>query len=121
MYAQDVLLCLDPSYILPCFRLQFFYGTLEPEAATKLGYTDSGYQVQVTLVSNEYIQDIDLDFTVGKSFLSRMVLKTNLRTFGPYGGEGALEYRLKGSKLLYIEGKSGPLINQLTIYYDQCS
>ncbi len=77
--------------------------------------------MQVTLVNNEYINNIDLDFTVGKSFLSRMVLETNLRTFGPYGGEGALAYSLEGSKLLYIEGKAGPLINQLTLYYDQCS
>ena len=77
--------------------------------------------MQVTLVSNEYIQDIDLDFTIGKPFLTRLVLKTNLRTLGPYGGEGGQRFSLSGSKLMYVDGRAGPLVNQLTLYFEKCS
>ena len=77
--------------------------------------------MQVTLVNNEYINDIELDFTVGKSFLTRLVLQTNLRTLGPYGGEGGQRFSLSGSKLMYVDGKSGPLINQLAFYFEKCS
>ncbi len=88
---------------------------------TKLGYTDSGYQVQVTLVDTEYIQDLNLDFSSGKPFLTRVLIKTNLRTLGPYGGYGGQSFDLNGYKLLYVEGKSGPLINQVTAYFEHCS
>ena len=103
------------------FRLQFYYGEAEPKSDTKFGYTDSGYTVQVTFVKNEYIQELSLDFTLGKTFLTKVVVNTNLRTLGPYGGEGGKTSVMKGSKLMYVEGKSGPLVNQLTAYFDSCS
>ena len=76
--------------------------------------------MQVTLVNNEYINDVSLDFTLGKAFLTKVMVTTNLRTLGPYGGEGGQTYNVKGSKLLFVEGRSGPLVNQLTLYYEKC-
>ncbi len=76
--------------------------------------------MQVTLVDGEYIQDISLDFTTGKPFLTKLLVVTNLRTLGPYGGEGGQTFDVKGSKLLYVDGRSGPLVNQLSLYYEKC-
>ncbi len=87
----------------------------------KLGYTDSGYQVQVTMGKDEYIQEMTLDFTIGKPFLTRIFMKTNVREFGPFGGQGAERYHVTGSKLMYVEALSGPLVNRISAYYEKCS
>ena len=102
------------------FRLQFYYGTSPGTTSSKFGYTDSGYKVQVMVVNNEYINDVSLDFTLGKPFLTKMMVTTNLRTLGPYGGAGGRTYNVKASKLLYVDGRSGPLVNQVTLYFEKC-
>ncbi len=106
--------------LLLSFRLQFSYGTSPATENTKFGYTDSGYQVQVTLVKDEFIQELNLDFTLGKPFLTRVLVKTNLRTLGPYGGEGGQTFIVRGNRLMYLDGMSGALINQLTAFFDRC-
>ena len=76
--------------------------------------------MHVPLVKDEYIQELSLDFTVGKPFLTGLLIQTNIRPLGPYGGQGGQTFTVKGSKLLYMDGRSGPLVNQLTAYYDKC-
>ena len=101
--------------------MQFIYGTPPPTKDTILGYTDSGtYQVRVTLGKDEVIQEMVLDFTQGKPFLTRIIVQTNVRQFGPFGGEGTQRFTLRGNKLMFVEGLSGPLVNQLTGYFDKC-
>ena len=101
--------------------MQFLYGTSQPSKDTILGYTDSGtYQVRVTLGKDEVIQDMVLDFTQGKPFLTRIIVQTNVRQFGPFGGEGTQRFTIRGNKLMFVEGQSGPLVNQLTGYFEKC-
>ena len=102
-------------------RLQFSYGTDPIATGDKLGFTDSGLQVKVTMMKDEYIQEMSLDFTSTKPFLTRLFVKSNLRIYGPFGGHGAQKFDVKGSKLMFVEGKSGPLVDQLTFYFDKCS
>ena len=102
-------------------RLQFSYGTDPIATGDKLGYTDSGLQVKVTMMKDEYIQEMSLDFTSTKLFLTRLFVKSNLRIYGPFGGHGAQKFDVKGSKLMFVEGKSGPLVDQLTFYFEKCS
>ena len=102
--------------------MQFMYGSSQGSKDTQFGNTESGtFQIQVKLSKDEYIQELVLDFTIGKPFLTRVYVQTNVRDFGPFGGNGGRRYTLMGSKLMYVAGQSGPLVNQLTAYFDKCS
>ena len=123
MYGDYIWILVIKTHLIKIAnycRLQFHYGADPVASGTRLGYTDSGYQVQVTMGKDEHIQEISLDFTTAKPFLTRLLVKTNLREFGPFGGEGSEKFTVKGSKLMYVEGKSGPLVDQLTAYFEKC-
>ncbi len=70
---------------------------------------------------DEYIREMSLDFTLGKPFLTRVTMTTNVREFGPFGGEGATRFVAKGTRLLFVDGETGPLVARFTAYYDKCS
>ena len=63
---------------------------------------------------------MDLDFTQGTPFLTRLQVRTTIRTIGPYGAESGSSYRTAGNKLLFASGRSGPMIDQINLYYDIC-
>ncbi len=98
-------------------RLQFFYGA---RAGDEHGYTTSGYQVHVALVKDEVILGMDMDFTSGKPFLTRLLIHTNLRTLGPYGGTGSNTFISRGTKFIYASGRAGSMVDQLVVFYDRC-
>lgn len=84
------------------------------------GYTEVGFRVNVQLLKDEYIRSVEADFTLGKGYLSRLMVNTDRRVLGPYGGLGGTNFSISGGKLLYIEGRSGPLIDNLSFVFDRC-
>ena len=103
------------------FRIQFLYGTAPPNKNTKFGLSAGNLEVRVDLEKDEFITELVLDFTMAKPFLTRVFTKTNLgKTFGPLGGRGAQRFTFNGNKLMFIEGRSGNVVNQLTGYFDKC-
>ena len=98
--------------------LRFWYGKT---AGPQHGYTTSGYEVKVDLANNEVITDVHVDFTSGKPFLTRLQIRTNLRVLGPYGGRGGEQMITQGRRLLYISGRAGAMIDQISLHFNQCT
>jgi len=103
------------SYVM--FGVQLSYGG---QTGNQHGYTTSGFTTQVSFNSGEVITHLQVDFTRGQSFLTSVYVQTNIRVLGPYGGVGERSYNTSGDRLLYIAGRSGSMVDQLTLYYDKC-
>ena len=87
-----------------------------------IGYTDAQTAIVTTVQLNpdEFITHMNLDFTEGTPFLTRLDVITTIRTLGPYGAQGSHSFSTAGNKLLYATGRSGPMIDQLILHYEQC-
>jgi len=99
------------------FGLQFSFGG---QQAGQHGYTSSGFTTTVTMNTGETITHVQVDFTQGQQFLTQVIVHTNIRVLGPYGGRGEQSFKTYGDRLLYISGRSGPMVDQMTLYYDKC-
>ena len=87
-----------------------------------MGYTSAAtaLSTSVQLSQNEHIKRIDLDFTQGQTFPTRLEVHTTIRTLGPYGATSGNHYKTAGNTLLFAEGRSGSMVDQVTLYYDTC-
>ena len=63
---------------------------------------------------------VNMDFTLGKQFMTRVEVQTTIRTIGPYGSESGQRFEATGNKLLYASGRAGPMIDNIALYFDTC-
>lgn len=83
------------------------------------GHGSQGQTHTILLKSGESIIGIDLS---SYDWWDRVILRTNLRVYGPYGGQGGVprtpaEGASLGSTMTYFEGYAGENVYNSKVYY----
>lgn len=95
------------------YSIQFRYGDTWAPANGGGG----GDALEVYLAAEEYIVSVTV---VSGSKIDQLTFNTNFRSIGPCGGDGGGTSVAQGppaTRLSYISGRSGDLVDQLTFYF----